>query len=107
MTEPQPPSERAPRWWIAFPVAAALFAAVLLYHNTHLFHEPIHEESDSAANSLLVLKAKRFELLHGHYSRLCFFHPGPALLYAEAAGEWLFHDTLKVVPAPHNGHILA
>jgi hypothetical protein len=100
-------SERGPRSWVAFVASTALFAAVLFAHNRHLLSEPIHEESDSAANSLLVLKAKRLELLHGHYSRMCFFHPGPALLYVEAAGEWLLYDTLHVVPAPHNGQIAA
>lgn len=99
--------ERSPRGWIAFLATTALVAAVLLHTNRYVLDEPIHEESDSAANSLLVLKAKRFELLHGHYSRMAFFHPGPALLYVEAAGEWAFHDALRLVPAPHNGHIYA
>ncbi len=99
--------ERGPRSWVVLVGTTALFAAILLGHNLSLFREPIHEESDSAANSLLVLKAKRFELLHGHYSRMGFYHPGPALLYVEAAGETGFHDWLAVVPAPHNGQILA
>ena len=72
---------------------------------TSTSREPIHEESDSAANSLLVLKAKQLELLHGHYSRFGFYHPGPALIYVEAAGEWVAYDLLGAVPAPHNGHI--
>lgn len=105
MSDPLPSPNGGPRSWVVFAAATALFAAVLLYHNFYLLREPIHEESDSAANSLLVLKAKRLELLHGHYSRFQFYHPGPALLYVEAAGEWLLHDLLRVVPAPHNGHI--
>ncbi|MBN9122574.1 MAG: hypothetical protein J0I06_26075 [Planctomycetes bacterium] len=111
MSDPEPaaPSdsapERGPRWWVVFLGSTALFAAVLLYHNFYLFREPIYEESDSAANSLLVLKAKRLELLHGHYSRFLFYHPGPGLLYVEAAGEYLFYDLLGAVPAPHNGQI--
>lgn len=109
MSDPLPSAtpERGPRGWVVFLGSTALFATVLLYHNFYLFHEPIYEESDSAANSLLVLKAKRLELLHGHYSRFQFYHPGPGLLYVEAAGEWLLYDLLGAVPAPHNGHIFA
>jgi hypothetical protein len=104
---PSDTPERGPRGWVVFLGSTVLFAGVLLYHNYYLFHEPIHEESDSAANALLVLKAKRLELLHGHYSRFQFYHPGPGLLYVEAAGEWLLYDLLGAVPAPHNGHIFA
>src|SRR4030095_15424344 len=103
---PQPPTpESGPRSWVVFLASTTLFAAALLYHNAYLLREPIYEESDSAANSLLVLKAKRLELLHGHYSRFQFYHPGPGLLYVEAAGEWLLSDLLGAAPAPHNGQI--
>lgn len=103
----QPLAPLRGRSW-AVPLAfACAFLAVQLAHNGRLFTQPVYEDGDYAANSLLVLKAKRLELLHGHYSRMGFYHPGPALLYALAAGEWLLYDTLHVVPAPHNGHMVA
>ncbi|MBA4063170.1 MAG: hypothetical protein C0501_05550 [Isosphaera sp.] len=86
--------------------SALLFAAVLVGHNRHLFDRPVYEDGDHAANSLLVLRAKRLELLHGHYSRHNFHHPGPAGLYVMAAAEGVLHDRLGAVPAPHNAHIL-
>jgi hypothetical protein len=86
---------------------AGAFFAVQLAHNAHLFAVPVYEDSDYAANSMLVLKAKRLALLHGHYSRMGFYHPGPSLLYVLAAGEWLLYDRLAVVPAPHNAHMVA
>src|SRR4030095_479076 len=105
---PQPPTpESGPRSWVVFLASTTLFAAALLYHNAYLLREPIYEESDSAANSLLVLKAKRLELLHGHYSRFQFYHPGPGILYILAGAELLVHDVLGMVPAEHNAHMLA
>jgi hypothetical protein len=103
-----PPSGHASfRGWLIFLAASAVLLGVQLAHNGHLFRNPIHEESDYAANSLLVLKAKRLELLHGHYSRMGFYHPGPGLLYPSALSEWVLFDVLGVVPAPHNAHMIA
>lgn len=65
------------------------------------------EGGDTAANSLLLLQAKRFELLVGNYSRLGFNHPGPAHLYVRAFGEWFFHDLLGIVPSAWNGQVFA
>lgn len=84
----------------------AAFAALLLAHNRHLFSHPIHEEGDPASVSLLVVQAKKLELVHGHYSRVGFYHPGPGLLYVLAAAEYVFHDLSGIVPAPHNAHII-
>ena len=86
--------------------ATALFAALQIGHNWHLFSQPIHEDGDPATVSLLVLKAKRFELLHGHCSRLGFYHPGPGLIYTLAGAEAVFYDWWGIVPAPHNAHML-
>ena len=90
--------------FLAFTTA---FAVLQLAHNKHVFRNPVYEDLDYAANSLLVLKAKRFELLHGHYSRMGFYHPGPALLYVLAAAEWGLYDVTHIVPAPHNAHMIA
>src|SRR5262245_44325659 len=86
--------------------ATLLFAGILVGHNLHLFSRPVHEHADFAANSLLILRAKERPLLHGHYSRLRFYHPGPGILYFLAGSEWLLSDLLRVVPAPHNAHML-
>lgn len=107
MTQPDPASGRRTRSWVVFLAFTAAFATLQLAHNTHLFAQPIYEDLDYAANSLLVLKAKRLELLHGHYSRMGFYHPGPALIYVLAAAEWALHDVARVVPTPHNAHMIA
>jgi hypothetical protein len=82
-------------------------AGALLIANWHLIDVANVEASDFAANSLLVLKAKKFHLLVGNYSRVGFNHPGPAILYVMALGEWLFFDCLRLVPSPFSGQIMA
>lgn len=89
-----------------FALAFVAFGSVQVAHNAHLFRTAVREHSDYAANSLLVLQAKRGELLHGHYSRMGFYHPGPAALYWFAGFELVLHDALGVVPAPHNAHMI-
>lgn len=90
--------------WLA--VFSALFGMLVL-RNRFLFSTPIHELGDTGANSILVNQAKHFALLVGNYSRQGFNHPGPAYFYIQAAGEWLLHDVLGVVPAPWNGQVMA
>ena len=80
---------------------------VLLLRNAYVFSAKIYEDSDFAANSILVNQAQHLRLLVGNYSRLHFNHPGPALLYVEAAGNALFHDLLGLVPTAYNGELLA
>lgn len=84
-----------------------LVAAGLLWRNRTVFTQPLYEVGDAAANSLLINEAKSFELLVGHYSRVGFNHPGPGVLYLQAAGEALFTDLLGLTPAPHNGQVVA
>src|SRR4051794_29187635 len=100
-----PPSGRS--WETACLAGLVLaFAGVLVARNLTLFASPISEDGDPAANSFLILKAKRWELLHGHYSRADLFHPGSGSLYVLAWAEVLFHDLTGLVPAPHNAHVL-
>jgi hypothetical protein len=80
---------------------------VLLLRNAYVFSAKIYEDSDFAANSILVSQAQHLRLLVGNYSRIHFNHPGPALLYVEAAGNALFHDLLGLVPTAYNGELLA
>lgn len=82
-------------------------AGALLIAKWHLIDVANFEASDFAANSLLVLKAKKLHLLVGNYSRVGFNHPGPAILYVMALGEWLFFNCLHLVPSPFSGQIMA
>ena len=65
-----------------------------------------YEWGDFASNSVLVQRAKAFRLLHGNYSRVGFYHPGPAIIYVLAAGEALFHDLLGLT-SPIGGQRVA
>lgn len=65
------------------------------------------ELGDFAANSLLVQDAKSLRLLVGNYSRVGFNHPGPAILYVLAAGEWLLYDQLHLVKSGLSGQLVA
>ena len=58
-------------------------------------------------DSILIAQAKHFTLLVGNYSREGFNHPGPAYLYVQAIGEYLFQDLLHVVPTAWNAHMLS
>jgi hypothetical protein len=95
----------AGRW--LWPVTFAAVACFLLLRSAFLFTTPLHETADEASNSILVIQAQHFALLHGNYSREGFFHPGPAYLYVMAAGQWLFHDATHWVPTPWNGQLIA
>lgn len=80
---------------------------VLCGLNWHAIVTATDEMGDAAANSLLVQDAKVLALLVGNYSRVGFNHPGPALLYVLAFGEWAFHDVLHVVRSPFAGQLVA
>jgi hypothetical protein len=91
--------------------ARILFAGTLLLlivaNHRAVFETPWHEQGDFALNALQIERAKNFNEVHGNYSRFHFNHPGPAFFYVYAAGEWLFHDALQIVPTQANAHILA
>lgn len=100
-------SQGLKRYWpvaLMFVLIASALAYVQWVTNAH---RVLHEIGDFGANSLLILDAKRLHLLYGNYSRIGVNHPGPAILYVLAAGEWLFHDVLKAVPSPFSGQLLA
>lgn len=105
-----PPASRWHRT-VTTPVVALLsfltVATGLLLHNANLFTDRLYEVGDAAANSLLVNDAQAFSLLFGHYSRVGFNHPGPAVLYVQAAGESLFTDLLGIAAGPFNGQVMA
>src|SRR4051794_8416728 len=62
----------------------------------HLSWRDLDSAGYSAATDMLVQDAKRLALLHGNYSRVGFYHPGPHLFYLMAAGEFLFRDLLGI-----------
>jgi hypothetical protein len=86
--------------------AILLLTTGFAYINRGYLFTELYEVGDFAANSLLIQHAKDLELLVGNYSRVGFNHPGPAILYVLALGEWLFHDCLGIVKAPFAGQII-
>jgi hypothetical protein len=90
-------------WVVPFTRQFALLSA----RNRFLFTTRLYEQGDAGANSILIEQAKHFALLVGNYSREHFNHPGPAYLYVQAFGEYLFQDALHVVPTAWNAHMLA
>jgi hypothetical protein len=102
---PSPATGRRPWWvWVA---PFALVLAVLVVRSRFLFTDRFYEDTDSGANSILIQQAMHFTLLIGNYSREGFNHPGPAYMYAQAAGQWLFLYALRLVPTAWNAHVLA
>lgn len=107
---PDPPAGFGPsrRTSVLVAVAVALLVAVIVVaHNRWVLHVPVFEDGDAAANAVLIDRATSLRLTVGNYSRLGFNHPGPALLYVQAAGEVVLHRWLGVAPEPFNGHALA
>jgi hypothetical protein len=98
---------RLPSRGLVAGLAGVATLTILLVRNAYVFSAKIYEDGDFAANSILVNQAQHLRLLVGNYSRIHFNHPGPALLYVEAAGNALFHDLLRVVPTAYNGELLA
>jgi hypothetical protein len=96
---------RRPWWAWAAPFAVVL--AVLVVRSRFLFTGRFYEQGDAGANSILIQQAMHFTLLAGNYSRAGFNHPGPAFLYAQAAGQWLFAGLAHLVPTAWNAHVLA
>jgi hypothetical protein len=97
---------RSRRGFIVWGSASSAVLVVLLLRNRTLFTQRMYADGDFAANGILIDKALRWRLLVGHYSRVGFHHPGPALLYIQAWSQWLFHNLLGVVPTPFNAQIL-
>ena len=99
------PVSRRP-WWI-WAVPFAVLLAVLCARSPFLFSQKFYEQGDAGANSILIQQAMHFTLLVGNYSREQFNHPGPAYLYVQAFGQWIFFYGLHLVPAAWNAHLLA
>jgi hypothetical protein len=81
-------------------VTGLALLALLVLRNRDLLFNPVWEDGDFAADSILIDKARQFELLVGNYSRFGFNHPGPALLYVQAWSQLLWHDAIQVFASP-------
>lgn len=99
-------NQRSHRNWSCV-LLFVFISLVLIGAGWHMIRAAGNEVGDFAANSLLIQDAKHLRLVYGHYSRIGFNHPGPAILYVQAAGELLFYDWLHLVPAPLGGQIIA
>jgi hypothetical protein len=98
-------ADRRP-WWI-WAAPFALVLAVLVVRSRFVFTASFYEQGDAGANSILIQQAMHGTLLTGNYSREGFNHPGPAYMYVQAAGQWLFFYALRLVPTAWNAHVLA
>ena len=95
------------RPWPVWVIGSVPLFVLLCARNWFLFTARMYEQGDTAANSILIAQAKHFTLLIGNYSREGFNHPGPAYMYVQAFGEYLFQNWLHVVPTAWNAHMLA
>jgi hypothetical protein len=93
-------------WWV-WAVPFTVLFVLLCVRNRFLFTTRLYEQGDGGANSILIEQAKHFTLLIGNYSREGFNHPGPAYMYVQAFGEYLFASALHVVPTAWNAHMLS
>lgn len=89
---------------LALAIVVALVAWPIISLSGLYLSDPLYPHTDFAANHLLVLEAKDFNLLHGHYSRYGFHHPGPFFLYWSALFEVLFFDLIPVFGSAHAAH---
>src|SRR4051812_25448776 len=86
-------------------LAVLILGALLLFNYRFFFIDWTLPEGDAASNDILVLQAKRLALLHGNYSRVGFYHPGPFYFYWMAASETLLGDILHVFVSPRAAQI--
>ncbi len=93
--------------WLVSGLFGLACTTVMCIRNHSVFSVPIHEDTDYAANSILVNQAVHFHLLVGNYSREGFNHPGPAFLYIQSFGQDLFYSLLHLVPSQYNGQLVA
>lgn len=100
-----PAHQRSP-WPLALAITLALLVALMIGYHEPYFETRILEQGDIAVNALQIDDAKHLGELYGNYSRFSFNHPGPGFFYLYAAGEIVLHDWLKIVPSPHNAHLL-
>jgi hypothetical protein len=102
-SETEPSRWGSARWGVA---GGLTLFVIFIATNVDLIRSRIFEDGDFAANSILIDKAVSGPLLTGHYSRVGFYHPGPALLDTQALGQFIFHTVLHLTPTPFGGQYL-
>jgi hypothetical protein len=111
MTSPSPGLRScSPLFIKALETLLVFLACVVVFavFNRELLFEPgLIPSYDFSANDLLIQDAKRLALLHGNYSKIGFFHPGPFFLQLMAAVEWLGVDVMGVIASPIGAHSLS
>lgn len=85
---------------LATVVVVAITAWPLWVNADFYFVHPSLQILDFASNDMLVVEAKQLSLLHGHYSRAGFYHPGPFYLYWLAGWETLLLDSWPLFASP-------
>jgi len=101
-----PRTDKATNRWLPLGIFLAAVATFVVAYHRYFVPDWV-PLADSASNTMLVMDAKRLALLHGNYSRVGFYHPGPHLFYLMAAGEYLFHDLLGIAKATEAAQQLA
>lgn len=86
--------------------AGLLTAPIVAANSDFFFHGAAVEFADFAKDSIRVTSAKKGLELYGNYSRWGFSHPGPAFFYLFAAGEYVFHDWLRIIGSPYAAQML-
>lgn len=81
---------------VALAVVALVTGWPLWANASFYFVDPTVQILDFASYDMLVVEAKKLSLLHGHYSRAGFYHPGPFYFYWMAGWEALLHDHLPL-----------
>lgn len=88
---------------------AIIFIAIMLsglgVFREELFFIDVQPNWDFAANDILIYYAKTLDLLHGNYSRIGFYHPGPYYLQLMAVSEIIFYDNLRLLASPYAAHL--
>ncbi len=103
---PPPPARRWHHLTLRIVLTVVLGYLLVSLNSRYFFHAELSEHGDSAANTLSVLRAERWQELYGAYSRWGFHHPGPALFYGEALGDEILYRWLHLTPAPYNAQML-
>lgn len=95
----------AGRYAALFGLGTALsFGGGLCLGHAGVLSGPFYPFSDIAADILLADRTVDAPILHGHYSRLQLYHPGPLLLWSSWLCEALFGALL---PHRYASHLLA
>ena len=99
-------SGRSNGWWFGLLVALCVCVAAILAGDVRLFFtDYVVPAGDWGSNDILVSDAKRLALLHGNYSRVGFYHPGPFYMQWMALSELVLYDGVAIVASPFSAQL--